>query len=191
MLDVANLEHDAGARAWIFRNATAASSNRRDDGSYGRFFDGPPPAGTVTAWQTSGAFAAEIGAASLAPSRSVGASQWTRVTTVRREIARMPAKIRFHGSGIAVFGTIGENCCESGHARVFVDGTETVNRIGLWQNKSSSGVSLPKSVLFAWRWRKAANHSVTFAPGTYDAKEGGAFLHVRSYEILDTSPRDR
>src|SRR5262249_17454842 len=42
------------ARSWILTNAAAALSARTPDGSFGRFFDGPPPASTVTAWQTNG-----------------------------------------------------------------------------------------------------------------------------------------
>ena len=47
----------AFARAWILRNAAAALSARTADGSFGRFFDGPPPRTTVTAWQTNGGLA--------------------------------------------------------------------------------------------------------------------------------------
>src|SRR5262249_60463441 len=48
-------EAEAGfARSWILTNAAAALSARTPDGSFGRFFDGPPPASTVTAWQTNG-----------------------------------------------------------------------------------------------------------------------------------------
>ena len=36
---------DAFAKDWIVRNAAAAAHARRADGAYGRFFDGPPPAG--------------------------------------------------------------------------------------------------------------------------------------------------
>jgi len=64
----------------------------------------------------------------------------------------LPASITVTGSAIALIGTLGERCCEPGHARVFVDGRETVDGTGIWQNKSSSGKSLPGSVLFAWRW---------------------------------------
>ncbi len=40
------LAHDRGsrlARLWILRNAAAALSARAPDGTFGRFFDGPPP----------------------------------------------------------------------------------------------------------------------------------------------------
>ncbi|HTD33430.1 MAG TPA: hypothetical protein VK665_07215, partial [Candidatus Elarobacter sp.] len=49
---------DGFARDWIVRNAAAAAHARRaEDGAYGRFFDGPPPNGVVTAWQTNGGLA--------------------------------------------------------------------------------------------------------------------------------------
>jgi hypothetical protein len=184
MLDLATGEHQIFARRWLLVNAAAAYSARRNDGTYGRFFDGPPPAAAETAWETSGAFAAQIAAASLAPSATVPPAAWDRATFVSREITQMPATIRFHGSGIALIGTIGEICCQPGHARILLDGVETTNRIGIWQNKSSSGRSFPNSVLFAWRWRTAGSHEITFLPGRYDAKEGGPFLHARGYDVL-------
>ena len=55
------------ARAWVLANAAAALSARTQDGSFGRFFDGPPPATTVTAWQTNGGLAVEIAASAIAP----------------------------------------------------------------------------------------------------------------------------
>ena len=55
------------ARRWILRNAAAALSARKREGTYGRFFDGPPPRAMTTAWQTNGGFAIEIAAAALAP----------------------------------------------------------------------------------------------------------------------------
>jgi len=71
-----------------------------------------------------------------------------------------------------------------GHARVFVDGHETFDRTGIWQNKSSSGLRLPGSVLFAWRWPRPGSHTIRFAPEIPNAKEGGSFLHVRGYLIV-------
>jgi hypothetical protein len=96
---------------------------------------------------------------------------------------RSPAQITFTGSGIALIGTIGARCCESGHARVFIDGRETFDHIGIWQNKSSSGRSLADSVLFAWRWPTPGRHTLTFQPGLANAKEGGSFLHLVGYEL--------
>jgi hypothetical protein len=95
----------------------------------------------------------------------------------------LPASITFTGSGIALFGTIGEQCCEAGHARVFVDGVETRDTTGIWQNKSSSGLSLPNSVLFAWTWPASGAHTVEIQPGVQTGKEGGSFLHVQSYAV--------
>ena len=176
-------DHLAFARTWILRNAAAALSARTEDGSYGRFFDGPPPAGTVTEWQTNGGLALEIAAAALDPSGTVAAPRtWAGARRVERSLGPGGA-VSFRGSAIALVGTLGETCCEAGHARVFVDGRETFDRTGIWQNKSSSGQRLPGTILFAWRWPKPGTHTITFAPGVPNAKEGGSFLHVRAYLV--------
>ena len=60
---------------WVIRNARAALSARTPDGSFGRFFDGPPPVSTVTAWQTNGGLSLEIAAAWLARDTGVGATR--------------------------------------------------------------------------------------------------------------------
>ena len=176
--------HEPFARAWIVRNAAAALSARAPDGSFGRFFDGPPPATTVTAWQTNGGLALEIAAAALAPATTVnGAPAWSGASLVPHEIAAAPAMLVFRGSGIALLGTLGEQCCEPGHARVLIDGRETFDQTGIWQNKSSSGRSIERTVLFAWRWRTSGVHTITFEPATENAKEGGTFLHLVGYEL--------
>ena len=92
-------------------------------------------------------------------------------------------RLRVQGDAIALVGTLGERCCEPGHARVFIDGRETFDRTGIWQNKSSSGRTLPQTILFAWRWNGAGTHVLEFRPGTQNAKEGGAFLHLRGYAV--------
>jgi hypothetical protein len=181
MLVLATSEQQDFARRWLLKNAAAAYSARKTDGTYGRFFDGPPPAGLVTAWQTNGGLAAEIAAAALEPGGSVRTGGWQGARFIPYAVNALPASIRIRGSGIALIGTIGEICCEPGHARILVDGRETVNGVGTWQNKSSAGRSFPDSVLFAWRWPTAGPHVVTLLPGVYDAKEGGAFLHLSGY----------
>jgi Glycosyl hydrolase family 76 len=177
---------DAFAREWIVRNAAAAAHARRPDGAYGRFFDGPPPAGIVTAWQANGGLALAIAAAALAPDAHAESDDpWARAET--KPVHVMPplgekfsASLAFTGSGIALIGTLGERCCEAGRARVFVDGRETFDRTGIWQNKSSSGRSLPDSVLFAWRWKTSGPHTIRIESDEPNAKEGGAFIHIRS-----------
>ena len=187
MLEIATDENADFAKQWLLDNAAAAYSARREDGTYGRFFDGPPPEATVTAWQTNGGFAAEIAAASLQPGASPAANTWEGARFVPDEIISVPATINFRGRGIALIGTLGEVCCQPGHARIFVDGVETVNAIGTWQNKSSSGQTFPDSVLFAWRWPTEGTHRITLMPGIYDAKEGGAFFHARGYTVVGGS----
>jgi hypothetical protein len=172
-------------RAWILKNATAALAARAGDGSFGRFFDGPPPATTVTAWQTNGGLALEIAAAALAPKLAAPTTRsWVGAASVTVDVSALPATLSFLGSGIALFGTLGEQCCEPGHARVFVDGHETFDQTGIWQNKSSSGRSIPGTVLFAWRWPVSGTHVLTFEPGTPNGKEGDAFLHLAGYAVI-------
>ncbi len=183
MLVLATQEHEAFARRWILTSAAAAYSARKGDGTYGRFFDGPPPEGIVTAWQTNGGLATAIAAAALAPSGVVRADAWQGARFVPYAVDELPAELHVRGSGIALIGTLGEICCQPGHARIFVDGVETVNRVGTWQNKSSAGHSFPDSVLFAWRWPTSGSHVVTLLPGVYNDKEGGAFLHLSGYLV--------
>jgi hypothetical protein len=172
------------ARDWILSNAAAALSERTADGSFGRFFDGPPPATTVTAWQTNGGLALEIAAAALDPNGVVAvADEWSRARRVDRSLGPTGV-IRFRGSGIALLGTLGEVCCEAGHARVYVDGNQLVDQTGIWQNKSSLGLSIPGTILFVWRWPRTGLHAIRFAPGLPNGKEGGSFLHIRAYLVL-------
>ena len=63
---------------------------------------------------------------------------------------------------------------------MFVDGRETVDRTGIWQNKSSAGRPLPDSILFAWRWPSSGAHELRFEADAPNAKEGGPFLDVRA-----------
>ena len=116
--------------------------------------------------------------------RIASANRWTGAHYVPHQVSVLPASFTFTGSAIALIGTLGERCCEPGHARVLVDGTETFDRTGIWQSKSSSGRSLPDSVLFAWRWPRPGPHTLAFAPGAVNGKEGASFLHLRAYVIL-------
>ena len=162
----------------------AAAHARRPDGAYGRFFDGPPPAGTVTAWQTNGGLALAVAAGALAPDRTAEPRDpWPR-RRPQVAVTRLPATLRFTGSGIALIGTIGERCCEPGRARLLLDGRELADRTGIWQNKSSLGRPLPESVLFAWRWPDGGAHVIRFEPDAANAKEGGPFLDVRATLIV-------
>jgi hypothetical protein len=97
--------------------------------------------------------------------------------------ASLPASLTFTGTGIALIGTLGERCCDFGHARVLLDGIETHDTTGIWQNESSSGRTIPDTVLFAWRWPSAGRHTITISPGLADAKEGGSFAHIQSYIV--------
>lgn len=174
------------ARTWIVTNAQAAITNARTaDGFYGRFFDGPPPVAPVTAWQTNGGLALAIAAAALAPTDVVPADAgWLTGRSVDRDVTALPSTLAVTGSGVALFGTLGEVCCEPGHASVAIDGVETVDQTGIWQNKSSASRAFPDVVLFAWRWPTAGPHTLQFGPSTTNAKEGGPFLHVQRYVVL-------
>jgi len=173
------------ARSWLLRNAAAALSARTRNGSFGRFVDGPPPATEVTAWQTNGGLALEIAAAALAPGQSVKlARPWSNAKLVQRQITKLPSALSFRGSGIALLGTLGEQCCTSGHARVSIDGHQTVDETGIWQNKDAIGYPIPDTILFTWRWPSVGRHRLRFLPGIENSKEGGAFLHLVGYELL-------
>jgi hypothetical protein len=171
------------ARRWIIRNAAAALSARNDRGSFGRFFNGPAPTTITSQWQVNGGLALQIAAAVLAPKVRASTDRWRGRRVVVHEVTTLPASVTIDGSAVAFLGTLGEHCCEAGHARVFVDGVETFNGIGIWQNKSSSGRSIPKTVLFAWRWPKAGTHTIRFEAGLQNGKEGGSFLHLQGYLV--------
>jgi hypothetical protein len=178
--------HAAFARQWILKNAAAALAARGVDGSFGRFFDGPPPAAaTSSQWQTNGGLALEIAAAALKPNGRVSTTKrWRAARYVGEPVTALPATVTMTGSAVAFVGTLGEHCCESGHARVFIDGVETFDGTGIWQNKASGGRSTPGTVLFAWRWPRAGTHTFRFEPGTPNGKEGDAFLHLLGYYVL-------
>lgn len=181
------LERDGDREAhwWIVRNAEAVEHARRADGSYGRFFDGPPPEGAVTAWQTNGGLALAIAGGALDSGDAVETDDpWVVAEPRAVALRALPATFRFTGSGIALIGTLGERCCEAGRARVFVDGRETFDRTGIWQNKSSAGRPIPESVLFAWRWPASGTHELRFEADAPNAKEGGAFLDVSKAIVL-------
>lgn len=183
MYALATVEHEEFASVWLLRNAAAAGAAHDADGNYGRFFDGPPPVSGVTAWQTNGGFALMVAAAALDPHGTPAGDRWPEARTVHAEFSALPALIRFTGRAIALTGTIGEVCCEAGHAAVFVDGHETFDHTGIWQNKSNTGRPLPDAVLFAWQWPTAGRHVLRIVPGIANAKEGGAFIHLRGYVV--------
>jgi hypothetical protein len=170
-------------RSWIVKNAGAALSARNSQGTFGRFFNGPAPTTTTTQWQVNGGLALEFAAAALAPKVHAATARWNGARRVAYDVATLPASVTVKGSAVAFLGTLGEHCCEAGHARVFVDGVETFSGIGIWQNKSSSGRSIPDTVLFAWRWPKAGTHTVRFEAGLQNGKEGGSFLHLQAYLV--------
>jgi hypothetical protein len=183
MYALATQQHEAFAHDWLI--AAAAAAKPSPTGAYGRFFNGPPPVGPVSAWASSGGLAVAIVAGALEPNgTATGPGVWATKHFVRYPVTSTQATISFTGQAIALIGTIGDVCCEAGHARVFIDGNETFNNTGIWQNKSSSGQRLPDSVLLSWRWPHPGPHTIAFAPGTTNAKEGGSFLHLDGYELV-------
>jgi len=186
MYDMAVVQGDAEARTWLVANARAALlQDRSSKGFYGRFFDGPTPTWNVTAWQTNGGLALAIVAGGLQPSGTADLPTWNAAKFVSYSVTTLPSPpIRFNGSGIAVIGAIGDRCCQPGHATVFLDGVETIDQTGIWQNKSSSGLRIANAVLFAWRWPASGSHTIQFGPGAYNAKEGGPYLNAIGYDVL-------
>jgi hypothetical protein len=186
MASVAHVGGGSFAGAWVARNAEAAAANaRRADGTYGRFADGPAPTAPATAWQTNGGLALAIAAGALFPHRVVAPdASWSRSVRSTVDLATFPARVHVRGTGVALIGTLGERCCEGGHARVFVDGRETVDGTGIWQNKSSAGRPFPGSVLFAWRWSSRGDHIVELRAGEPNPKEGGPFVRVTREQVI-------
>jgi hypothetical protein len=62
-----------------------------------------------------------------------------------------------------------------------VDGRETFDSTGIWQNKSRANKSVPDTVLFAWPRR--GTHTIRFEPGEPNPKEGDSFLHLQGYLV--------
>ena len=187
MYDLATLGHQGFARQWLLTAASAAAAAATPAGLYGRFFDGPPPRATVTVWQVNGGLTVEQAAAALDPrGRPALPGFWAHATFVRHELFlhHGPVSFTFTGRAIAIIGTIGEICCEPGHARVFIDGSQTFDQTGIWQNKSSSGHTLPDSVLFAWRWPRPGTHTISIRPGSANPKEGGPYFHMIGYDVV-------
>jgi hypothetical protein len=173
------------ARRWVIRNALAAASACSVSYVCGRFFGGPPPlpGARVTAWQTNGALAVFVAARFLGIDIKPGGGGWRAHRFVLRSVRGVPLRLRFTGSGIALVGTLGERCCQYGHARVLVDNTPTFDETGIWQNKTACRCRLPYSVLFAWTWPRVGHHDVDVVAADDNPEEGGTFFHLRAYEI--------
>ncbi|MGI9004998.1 MAG: hypothetical protein ACR2FU_02175 [Streptosporangiaceae bacterium] len=170
---LASSDHEAFARAWLLSAASAAAAERTPNGSYGRFFNGPPQPGPVTAWAANGGIALMIAAAKLDP-RGVPADPWYwRGAVFVPDNRVLPAgprgAVRFSltGTAVAITGTLGVPGSKSGHARILIDGQPMVNQVGIWQGKFSGKGVLASQMLFAWRWPGPGAHRITItaAPG--------------------------
>ena len=170
MLDLAQAQHLQFARNWLIRNASAALSSRAGDGSFPRFFDGPPQ-DMSSIWESNGGFALEIAAAAVAPDdAAVPSDAWGPGHDATVDVTSLPATVTVDGDGVALVGTISP-LCEHGHVRVLVDGVETTDHTGLWQNAS---MPRGRSVLFAWRWNTPGHHTITLEPGDAAAATANA-----------------
>ena len=67
---------------------------------------------------------------------------------------------------------------------MYIDGAQTFDQTGIWQNKSPAGVPLPRSVLFAWRWPGPGRHTIEMGPALADAKQGGTYFHMTGYYVV-------
>lgn len=177
MYDLAYEEHQDFAREWILRNAGAALSARASDGTFSRMFDGPPQ-NTASIWESNGGLSLEIAAGALSPDGMARASDAWNSADVAKTITTLPATIVFKGAGIALSGTIGQ-LCQTGHVHVFVDGIETFDRTGLWQNYSMPDGN---SVFFAWRWAQPGLHVIQLTPAN-DSLAGVDVLHLDAQVI--------
>jgi len=187
MYSLATAGHQAFAANWLLTSASAAGADDNSLGEFGRFFDGPPPGSLATAWQISGGIAVMAAAAALHPGgRPANPAFWAHATFVadRRGLRGRALRIAFTGRAIAIMGAIGDVCCMAGHARVFVDGVQTFNRTGIWQNMSSPSLRQPDQVLFAWRWKADGHHVITIRPARYDREEGGSFFRMSGYQVV-------
>jgi hypothetical protein len=187
MYRLASANHQQFARDWLLTAASAAGADQNQQGEFGRFFDGPPPTSSATAWQVNGGAALIQAAAALDPLGAPADPEfWHRARLVAdaRGLQDSAMSIRFTGRAIAIMGSIGAVCCVTGHARVFVDGGETFDRTGIWQNMTSPSVQQPNQVLFAWRWRAAGPHTVTIRPGVDNDYEGGSFFQMTGYLVV-------
>jgi hypothetical protein len=182
MYELAENEHLVFAHDWIVRNAGAALSARAADGTFSRIFDGPTQRVT-SVWESNGGVALEIVAGVLDPAGIAPADDtWQGARIVGQPITTLPATFTFNGSGIALIGTLGQ-AVAGGHVRVFIDGVETFDRSGLWQNASMPGGD---AVRFAWRWSKPGPHTIRLEPA--DAGEvGRTVMHLESY-VLPAPP---
>jgi hypothetical protein len=191
MYTLATTDHQPFARAWLLHAASAAAGARTPAGTYGRFFDGPAPRAPVTAWQVNGGIALMITAAGLDPRGAPAPADpgyWQPARFVPDDqrlagAAGRPVRIVFTGRAIAIIGTLGEMCCQAGHARVYIDGKPIFDGVGIWQDKSSGGRRFADSVLFAWRWPVPGGHTITVAPAPYNAKQGGTFFNMTGYYL--------
>ena len=187
MYDLARGAHQAFARRWLLASASAAGAATNAAGETGRFFDGPPPASLATAWQVNGGAAIAQVAGALDPlGRPADPGFWARASYAGddQSLADGTVRLAFTGRAIAILGTVGDGCCSAGHARVFVDGVQTYDRTGIWQNMTAPSIVQPNQVLFAWRWPAAGRHVITIRPGAYDPEEGGPFFAMTGYLLV-------
>ena len=187
MYRLAACDHQRFAAQWLLTSASAAGADQNAAGEFGRFFDGPPPASAATAWQVNGGAALVQAAAALDPhGRPADPGFWTRARFVAdpRDLTGHALRITVTGRAIAIVGSVGAVCCLAGHARVFVDGVETFDRTGIWQNMTSPSVRQPHQVLFAWRWPTAGRHTITIRPGQPDGEEGGSYFNMDGYLLV-------
>jgi hypothetical protein len=186
MYELATVQSQAFAQEWLITNARAMAGARTAGGLYGRFFDGPPPQGNVTIWETAGALALAFAAGALSPDAdaSGNADAWKGATYVAQDLATLPSSIAITGQAVAVFGTLGEADHHLGQAQVFVDDVQTFDQTGVHQAEDNAFGPVPGAVLFAWRWPASGSHTLRFQAGPADAKNGGPFLHVVGYEYV-------
>jgi hypothetical protein len=180
---------EAFARTWLLGAASAATADRTKYGTYGRFFNGPPPRGPVTAWQGNGGLAVMIAAARLDPGGLPRNPWYWRHAVFVPDSRVLPAgpqgAVRFSltGRAVAIIGNLGAPAGMHAHARILIDGKPMADRVGIFQGKFSGSRVLSRQVLFAWRWRHPRSHRITItaAPG---APPGSTYFKMSGFYVV-------
>lgn len=178
---------DSAARNWILTNMSAAASSIAASGAYSRFFGSIAPQAKTSAWASAGGISLAFAASALNPSGTPATTTyWSTAQLVNGPfpaVTNTPWSLTFTGRAISIMGTLAQH---AGHIEVSIDGTETVNDVGIDQGYGTAG-KIPNTVLFAWRWPTSGQHTITFSPpegNEQNIKQGNAWFQMSSYYFV-------